>query len=99
MVLDYLVCVFMMILISPNVFATPKAMEDGTIFDSDYYAAANPDVVAAFGNSEEMLWQHYQKWGKNEGRMPFNLFPAMQASEGKTVNGTGMSNSVDAVNR
>ena len=37
-------------------------------FDAAYYAEHNPDVVAALGNSEEALLDHYNTFGKGEGR-------------------------------
>lgn len=53
-----------------SVMAAPKTMPDGTLFDAEYYAANNPDVVAAFGTSEEALYTHYQLFGRREGRIP-----------------------------
>lgn len=55
-----------------TVLAAPKQMPDGTYFDAEYYASTNPDVYAAFGSDEGLLWQHYQMFGKNEGRLPTN---------------------------
>ena len=37
-------------------------------FDPEFYASHNPDVVAAFGNSPEALYNHYKNYGKKEGR-------------------------------
>lgn len=37
-------------------------------FDADYYAKQNPDVVAAFGSSSKALENHYNLFGKKEGR-------------------------------
>ena len=37
-------------------------------FDYVFYADANPDVKAAFGYNKKNLWNHYQKYGKKEGR-------------------------------
>ncbi len=37
--------------------------------DLAWYAAKNPDVVAAFGNSPEMLKLHYEMFGRKEARM------------------------------
>lgn len=48
--------------------ATPVQMENGDIFDADYYAATNPDVVAALGIDAEALYNHYLLCGKAEGR-------------------------------
>lgn len=39
-----------------------------TLFDADYYAANNPDVVAALGSDPEVLKQHYINSGWYEGR-------------------------------
>lgn len=52
-------------------YAAPETMPDGTIFDAEYYAANNPDVVAAVGNDPAVLYQHYQLCGKAEGRLPY----------------------------
>lgn len=54
-----------------TVCAEPKAMPDGTIFDAEYYAENNPDVAAAFGTDENLLYQHYLGCGKIEGRKPY----------------------------
>lgn len=45
---------------SMNVSAAP--------FDAMYYAAQNPDVVAAVGNDAVALELHYRTFGANEGR-------------------------------
>ena len=42
-----------------------------TGFDPAYYAAQNPDVVAALGSSYEALYGHYVRHGKSEGRAPY----------------------------
>lgn len=39
-----------------------------TVFDYEYYAAANPDVAAAFGLNRDALIQHYIAFGKAENR-------------------------------
>lgn len=54
-----------------SVFAAPKTMADGGVFDPEYYAQQNPDVVAALGTDENILYQHYLTNGKNEGRLPY----------------------------
>lgn len=54
---------------SLTVFAALKTMPDGTVFDAEYYAKNNPDVVAVYGNNEDSLYQHYVDYGKNEGRL------------------------------
>lgn len=50
--------------------AAPERMADGTVFDAEYYAQQYPDVVAVFGTDAGLLYQHYQKYGKAEGRKP-----------------------------
>ena len=54
-----------------DAYAAPKQMPDGVMFDPEYYAVSNPDVVAALGNSESALYGHYKKYGKKEGRKPY----------------------------
>jgi hypothetical protein len=49
-------------------YAAPKTMPDGTLFDAEYYAQNNPDVVAVYGNSESALYAHYVAYGRAEGR-------------------------------
>jgi hypothetical protein len=61
-----------MALIVPVVsHAAPQTMPDGTIFDAEYYAANNPDVVAVMGTDAANLYAHYVFFGKNEGRLPY----------------------------
>lgn len=55
---------------SMSVSAAPVQMPDGTTFDAEYYAANNPDVVAALGVSADTLYLHYITSGKAEGRQP-----------------------------
>ena len=50
--------------------AQPVAMEDGTVFDAEYYARENPDVTAVLGTDAAVLYQHYVLCGKAEGRLP-----------------------------
>lgn len=51
------------------VFAAPKTMPDGALFDAEFYAASNPDVVAIYGATEARLYEHYKDYGKKEGRL------------------------------
>lgn len=53
------------------VCAAPKQMADGNMFDAEYYAISNPDVVAVLGTNENLLYNHYVNNGKNEGRKPY----------------------------
>lgn len=52
-------------------FAAPETMPDGTIFDAEYYAQNNPDVVAAYGTDKYALFNHYTSFGQAEGRMAY----------------------------
>lgn len=63
---------------SLTVCAAPKTMEDGTVFDAEYYAQMYPDVVAELGTEESALYQHYVIFGRSEGRQSVN--PAASAS-------------------
>ena len=54
---------------SITAFAAPEVMPDGSMFDAEYYAQNNPDVVAAFGTDKELLYSHYVNCGKAEGRL------------------------------
>ena len=50
----------LMITASPmTVFAAPKLMPDGGVFDPQYYAETYPDVKEAFGTNENLLYNHY----------------------------------------
>ncbi len=53
---------------SINVFAAPKQMPDGTMFDAQFYAQTYPDVANALGTDENVLYNHYVQFGKAEGR-------------------------------
>jgi len=45
----------------------PKALTKSN-FDYKAYADAYPDLKAAFGYDKNALWNHYNNFGKNEGR-------------------------------
>lgn len=67
---------------SITVYAQPKTMEDGTVFDAEYYANTYADVKEAFGNDEVALYNHYVQHGKAEGRLacaPSNVEPVASA--------------------
>ncbi len=42
------------------------------IFDGNYYAQNNPDVVSVFGSDTQALYQHYISNGMSEKRVPYN---------------------------
>ena len=54
---------------SMTAFAAPEVMPDGGMFDAEYYAQNNPDVVAVFGTDKELLYSHYVNHGRAEGRL------------------------------
>ena len=54
-----------------TVQAAPRTMADGNVFDAAFYAATYPDVAAALGTDEAVLYQHYLLFGKAEGRLPY----------------------------
>ena len=43
-------------------------MDYSAIYDYEYYAAHNPDVIAAMGSDEEAVLMHFVKYGMEEGR-------------------------------
>ena len=51
--------------------AAPVQMADGGLFDAQYYAESNPDVVSVFGTDPNYLYLHYVVCGKAEGRLPY----------------------------
>lgn len=53
-------------------FAAPETMSDGTVFDAEYYAETNPDVVLELGIDKNALYQHFKIFGQKEGRLPYN---------------------------
>ena len=57
---------------SITVYAQPKTMADGNIFDAEFYAETYEDVKEALGEDEEILYQHYLEHGKKEGRLPYD---------------------------
>lgn len=64
-----------------QVSAQVKIMPDGQRFDAEYYAENNPDVVNALGTDENILYLHYQTFGKYEGRSPYQLLTDAQIQE------------------
>lgn len=81
-------------MLSINVFAAPRTMSDGGIFDPEYYAASNPDVTAALGTDANTLYNHYLQYGKNEGRKPYADYnPAATNPAAATAPGPVISSS------
>lgn len=61
----------MMTAMSAEIYAAPKQMPDGNMFDAQFYATTYPDVAAVLGTDEAVLYNHYVLCGKSEGRLPF----------------------------
>ncbi len=60
--------------------AAPITMPDGSVFDPDYYAQMNPDVVITVGTDPAALYAHYVQYGQKEGRaaaQPADIISAM----------------------
>lgn len=55
---------------SLTAYAAPAVMPDGVVFDAEFYAANNPDVVTVYGTDTSALYRHYVEYGKAEGRKP-----------------------------
>lgn len=84
-----LLSTLMIILCSTAAFAAPKYMPDGTVFDAEYYALNNPDVVSVYGTDEGKLYQHYLNYGKKQKRWPFDVMTlpeALRASVLESIN-------------
>ena len=67
------------------------AAELKDVFDAEYYAEHNADVVATFGTDEAALFTHFANFGVNEGRQGMaafnvseyrNAYPDLQAAYG-----------------
>lgn len=56
---------------SATVKNSQTSKTNGGYFDPTYYAANNPDVVAAFGNEPWALYYHYSQYGYKENRLPY----------------------------
>lgn len=76
---------------SLTVYAQPKTMPDGTVFDAEFYAETYPDVKAAFGNDAAALYNHYVQYGKAEGRQATAASAAGEKSKGAAAQAAPMS--------
>ena len=77
---------------SMPVYAQPKTMPDGTVFDAEYYANSYPDVKDAFGNDETALYNHYVQYGKSEGRLPVSDSADADTTENTATNTPNINN-------
>lgn len=73
-------------------FAAPETMPDGTIFDAEYYAQNNLDVAAVLGTNKDVLYQHYLKFGKAEGRQAYEVLQNTVTPSGSVLIEAGDEN-------
>ncbi len=70
---------FMLGISSVRAVATPQIMEDGEIFDAEYYAALHPEAVSEVGTGQNELYWHYLMYGKKKGYLPYANASAVKA--------------------
>ncbi|MBO4900279.1 MAG: hypothetical protein J5509_08295 [Lachnospiraceae bacterium] len=87
-------CLMILLTLSYSIsaFAAPKTMSDGQLFDAEYYADNNPDVVKALGSTEEALYKHYIEHGKAEGRLPYADAPKPSSSTKTSTSAPAVTN-------
>ena len=81
--LSLTLCIIQPVTAQAQVYILP----DGTVFDSDFYAALYPDMQAGYAGGkypERLLW-HYLTYGIKEGRIPslystYNPTPATKST-------------------
>lgn len=64
------------VLIGSSLCVSAEGLSD--VFDPDYYAEQNPDVVAIFGTDPTVLYNHFAAYGVNEGRQGMASFNVTQ---------------------
>ena len=74
-----------------------KVMKGNVLFDSKFYSDTYSDLKSAFGENEKLLWNHYQKFGKNEGRQAY--FGEVVVSATAPVSGLQAQENLQNVNR
>jgi hypothetical protein len=77
-------------------FAAPVTMSDGNVFDADYYAQNNPDVVQVLGTDANALYSHYVNYGKTEGRLPYAPGSASSLTQTTTATQTATQGTAEA---
>lgn len=68
---SFLATALSIFVLSETAFAAPAVMSDGSVFDAEFYAISNPDVVAVLGTDSTALYNHYLTNGAKEGRLPY----------------------------
>lgn len=64
------------VLVGSSLCVSAEGLSD--VFDPDYYAEQNPDVVAIFGTDPTALYNHFATYGVNEGRQGMASFNVTQ---------------------
>lgn len=64
------------VLVSSSLMVSAAEISD--LFDATYYANANPDLMAIYGNNEAALYQHFITVGIYEGREASPLFNVVE---------------------
>lgn len=64
------ITVAVLALTNNSVKAETKMTPEGIIFDSDYYAATNPNILEEYGNTFDGMYRHYLEHGREEGKFP-----------------------------
>lgn len=60
------------VLVGSSISASAEGLSD--VFDADYYAKQNPDIVAVLGSDPVVLLNHFVTYGVNEGRQGMASF-------------------------
>jgi hypothetical protein len=66
------------------------------VFDADYYAQNNPDVVQALGTDANALYSHYVNFGKTEGRLPYAPDSSTTVTQTATATQTATQGTAEA---
>lgn len=69
--------------VATTITETTTELSLRSIFSAKYYAEKNPDVVAILGDDEEVLYDHFKKFGISEGR---DVSPIIDLKEYRRAN-------------
>ena len=69
--------------VAATITETTTELSLRSIFSAKYYAEKNPDVVAILGDDEEVLYDHFKKFGISEGR---DVSPIIDLKEYRRAN-------------
>lgn len=78
--IKYIISIMTLMLVVASAKSTVKAQivttPEGIKFDAQYYALANPELIAEYGDSFEGMYRHFLEHGKEEGRAPYDGYVA-----------------------